>query len=209
MQSAHKVSRSNSNTRCASLRLGMKSFDGDFYCSRTIESEGCSGDLRFSDAECGQNKRRGSEKPRLLFPGINFGRSKYSITMPRLKRPAARNRSGRWSPLLHTPVRHRQATPTRAVPSHWHALAPRFRGLSRPATKKLALERLRDRAEYENGRRYLSVRRRGVGRYKTQPAAGVGGKLVPEGKARIVLLFFVLPLVPPVMGCTPIAITWM
>jgi len=140
------------------------------------------------------------------FPGINFGRLKRPIIMLRLKQPAAQNRSGRWSLQLHTPARHRQATPTRATPSHWLALTLRFRGPSQPATKKLALGRLHDRVEYENGRKYLSVRRRGVGQYKIQPAVGVGDRLVPEGKARIVLLFFVLPLVPPVMGCTPIAI---
>jgi hypothetical protein len=36
----------------------MKSSDGDFYCNRTIESEGCSGDLRFPDA--GADKTKGA-----------------------------------------------------------------------------------------------------------------------------------------------------
>src|ERR1700693_535467 len=105
------------------------------------------------------------------------------------------------------------ATPYTGTPSlgnsdtrNAYALALRSRGPSQPATKKLALGRLHDRVEYENGRKYLSVRRRGVGQYKIQPAVGVGGRLVPEGKARIALLFFVLPLVPPVTGCPPIAI---
>jgi hypothetical protein len=126
--------------------------------------------------------------------------------MLRWKQPAAQNRSGRWSLLLHTPARHRQATPTRAAPSRWRARAPTFHGLAPQATRKLAPEQLRDRVEYANERRYPSVRRRGADRCKIQPAAGVGGKLVLEGKARIVLLFFVLPLIPPVLGCTPIAI---
>jgi hypothetical protein len=37
MQSAQRVSRSNSNTRCAALRLGMKILKVmNFYCNHTV-----------------------------------------------------------------------------------------------------------------------------------------------------------------------------
>jgi hypothetical protein len=95
------------------------------------------------------------------------------------------------------------------MPSRLLAPIQRFPGLAQQAARKLALGQLRDRVEYANGRRYLSVRRREVDRCEIQPAAGVGDRLVLEGKARTALLFFVLPLVPPVIGCTPIAIARM
>jgi hypothetical protein len=56
MQSAHKVSRSNSNTRCASLALGMESSDDDFYCNRTVESEVHLHDRSFPHASADKTK---------------------------------------------------------------------------------------------------------------------------------------------------------
>jgi hypothetical protein len=122
------------------------------------------------------------------------------MTMQRLKQQAARNRSDRWSPLPHKPARRRRATPKLATLSRWPALTRMFRGLFQRATKKSAPDRLRDQAEYENGRKCRSVKHRGADRCKIRPVAGVGGRPALEGKARIALLFFVPPFGTPSHG---------